>query len=248
MRFSTTMLLALLACTRAWAGDTDEAKRHAERGLAAYALSHYAEAAIEYEKAFSLKPDPALLYDAAQAHRLAGHRERALQLYENYLHVFNPDAKQREDVQHKIAELKAQESAPAAAKADAPPKTDATPKSTAAPGPAVEAAGPFSKAPVLKASIPHFEGTCPTVIEFNSTVFSTNSSPIKIGYRFTRSDHAHGPDLEMTLPAAGEHALPPFRWTVSGKPGRHFEAWVQLDVARPAAIQSAQEHFTVDCR
>jgi tetratricopeptide (TPR) repeat protein len=239
MRFSTVMVLALLACARAWAGDTDEAKRHAERGLAAYGLSHYAEAANEYEKAFSLKPDPALLYDAAQAHRLAGHRDRALQLYENYLHVFNPDAKQREDVQRKIAELKAQESAPA---------TDATPKSTAAPAPAAEPVGPFSKAPVLKASIPHFEGTCPTVIEFNSTVFSNNSSPIKIGYRFTRSDRAHGPDLEMTLPAAGEHALPPFRWTIAGKPGRHFEAWVQLDVARPAAIQSAPEHFTVDCR
>jgi tetratricopeptide (TPR) repeat protein len=75
--------------------------------LAAYALGQYAEAAEQYEKAFALHADPALLYDAAQAHRLAGNKPRALSLYENYLRHFGDQAQNVDDVQRLIVALKA---------------------------------------------------------------------------------------------------------------------------------------------
>ena len=46
-----------------------------------FALGRYGEAAAKYEAAFALRPDPALLYNAAQSHRLGGQqaaRARAL--------------------------------------------------------------------------------------------------------------------------------------------------------------------------
>ncbi len=64
------------------------AKLHYEKGTAAYALGDFVEAARQYEAAFRLKLDPALLFDAAQAHRRAGNRVRAIELYENLLQVF----------------------------------------------------------------------------------------------------------------------------------------------------------------
>src|SRR5262249_20748361 len=76
-----------LAATRVKAepasGSASEARAMLDKATAAFALAKYAEAAEYFEKAFELKPDPALLYNAAQAHRLAGNKERALALYQN---------------------------------------------------------------------------------------------------------------------------------------------------------------------
>ena len=104
--------LAFLVVCLAFAGrsaaasEADDAKSCYNKGLSAYALGNYVEAATWYEKAFTLAPDPALLYDAAQAHRLAGNKQRALMLYQNYLSVFGPKAKNHAEVELHIAELK----------------------------------------------------------------------------------------------------------------------------------------------
>src|SRR5262249_58021652 len=66
----------------------DDARALFERGSALYALGRYAEAAPLFERAFELKPDPALLYNAAQAYRLLGNKPRALTLYQNYFRLF----------------------------------------------------------------------------------------------------------------------------------------------------------------
>ncbi len=98
-------LLALQAL--AHADNPAEARIHYDRGLAAYALENFADAAVEYEKAFALKPDPRILYNAAQAHRGAGNYERALHLYQSYLRVYGKRAEKREDVERLILELQA---------------------------------------------------------------------------------------------------------------------------------------------
>jgi tetratricopeptide (TPR) repeat protein len=87
--------------------NSDEARVHAEKALSAYALEHFAEAADEYEKAFALKSDPALLYNAAQAHRFAGNYERALHLYQSYLRIFGKKVPNRAEVDRHIRELEA---------------------------------------------------------------------------------------------------------------------------------------------
>ena len=99
------LIAALCVGSLARAG-TEEAKAYYERGLSAFALGHYAEAAEAYEKAFALKADSALLYNAAQAHRLGGNKQRALLLYENYLRLFGK-VPNREEVQRHIAALRA---------------------------------------------------------------------------------------------------------------------------------------------
>ena len=49
-----------------------DARRVYDEATAAFGLGRYAEAAEKYEAAFSLRPDPALLYNAAQSYRLGG--------------------------------------------------------------------------------------------------------------------------------------------------------------------------------
>jgi tetratricopeptide (TPR) repeat protein len=121
----------------AWA-DKEAAKAHFKKGLAAYALARYDEAAREYEAAFDADPQAPLLYDAAQAHRLAGNKERALLLYQNYLRLF-PDAPDQADVRRLIETVRKAIAADAASGTSPP----VTPQPlTARPEPPVATAPP----------------------------------------------------------------------------------------------------------
>lgn len=93
------VILTLLLAAPAF-GDTETAKAQYKKGLSAYALGDYAEAAKAYEAAFNAEPDPALLYNAAQAHRLAGNKARALTLYRNYIKLFPAHAAKSEAPRH----------------------------------------------------------------------------------------------------------------------------------------------------
>lgn len=99
-----TALIVILFVAAVARGEED-AKSCYEKGLSAFALADYTTAATWYEKAFALKPDPALLYNAAQSHRLAGDKQRALVLYRNYLRVFAREIKNGDEVRRHIAEL-----------------------------------------------------------------------------------------------------------------------------------------------
>ena len=124
---------------------TDEAaaKAHYEKGTAAYALGDFAEAARQYELAFRLKLDPALLYNAAQAHRRANNRPRAIELYENLLRLF-PNAPNREVARQHLEELKRAEPAPAPSAA--PPSAE-KPKPAATEPPAPTSSAPAGLTP-----------------------------------------------------------------------------------------------------
>ncbi len=77
-----------------------------ERGSALYALGRYGEAAPLFERAFELKPDPALLYNAAQAYRFNGNKTRALTLYQNYYRLYGEQIPNSDDVKRQIEQLK----------------------------------------------------------------------------------------------------------------------------------------------
>jgi tetratricopeptide (TPR) repeat protein len=100
-----------LASPRPAAAEKLDARRHYEKATAAFGLGKYDEAAREYEAAFELKPDPALLYNAAQACRLAGRSARAIELYRNYLRLYGGEALNSEDARQHIARLEAAQSA-----------------------------------------------------------------------------------------------------------------------------------------
>ena len=110
MRLACFVLVLAVAVTAAAgsarADNTADARAHFQSGNAAYALGDYATAAAEYEKAFALRPDPALLYNAAQAHRIAGNKRRALLLYQNYLRVYGAQVSNRDEVLRHIENLR----------------------------------------------------------------------------------------------------------------------------------------------
>jgi tetratricopeptide (TPR) repeat protein len=100
VRLLTILLLVSLPV------QAQDARAHYAKGTSYYALGRFAEAAAEYEKAYELHPDSALLYNAAQAQRMAGNKARALLLYENYLRFYE-DAPNRAETQKFITQLKA---------------------------------------------------------------------------------------------------------------------------------------------
>jgi tetratricopeptide (TPR) repeat protein len=98
-------IAALLLCASgASADDRAVAREHYIKGTKAFELGLYDEAITEYMAAYKAKDDPALLFNIAQSHRLAGHAAEALRFYRVYL-AKNPNTRNRDEVQEKIVEL-----------------------------------------------------------------------------------------------------------------------------------------------
>ena len=153
------MLVLLLCLPLRVHADAAGAKVHFQKATAHFAVGQFAEAAEEYQAAYMAKQDPALLYNAAQAFRLAGQNDKALILYRNYVQLY-PDEKNVPDVKAQIAKLKdvitVQEKAktwPPTEPVAPQPMTgpDATPESKPAPrAEATVAAEPPRKKPAYK--------------------------------------------------------------------------------------------------
>jgi tetratricopeptide (TPR) repeat protein len=143
--FATLLLglVALLASGRsAYAQLTPQQKQeihqHYDRATRAYDLGKYPEAVDEYQKVYEIDGDPVMLYNIAQAYRLNDQPQEAIHFYRRYLQRA-PEARNREDVERKIAaqEKLIDEKRKAAAAVQPPPST--TPQTTK---PKVEPAEP----------------------------------------------------------------------------------------------------------
>src|SRR5262245_55235328 len=100
--------LALSARTPpAAAGEAEEAKALFQKGTGEFGVGNYEQAAAHYEAAFRLRPDAALLFNAAQAYRLAGKKQRAIEIYKNFLRIYR-DAPQAAEAKRQIAALNKQ--------------------------------------------------------------------------------------------------------------------------------------------
>src|SRR5262245_12068524 len=102
MRLVIALLIAHVGF--AHADDRALAREHYQRGTKAFDLGFYEQAIREYTAAYQAVDDPAILYNLGQANRLAGHHQDAARFYRIYLTKV-PRAGNREDVEHKIAEL-----------------------------------------------------------------------------------------------------------------------------------------------
>ncbi len=123
----------LISATSARADDRAVAREHYQKGTKLFDLGQFDDAVKEYEAAYQVKDDPVLLYNIAQAHRLAGHHERAIFFYKSFLRRM-PKAPNREDVLQKIAELQRKLDHPEPGPAPEPTPTP-TPTPTPAPTP-----------------------------------------------------------------------------------------------------------------
>ena len=137
MRSGVVLLAVLVASTSARADRASEAREHYQNATAHFAVGEFAEAANEYQAAFKLKPDPALLYNAAQSYRLANNPDKALILYKNYLQLY-PNESNADEVRHQIEKLK--EAIAAAESAKTAPPTGTTEPKQLPPASATEAA------------------------------------------------------------------------------------------------------------
>ena len=81
----------------------DEVKLHYQRATRAYDLQKYLEAIDEYQKAYEISGDPPMLYNIAQAYRLADQPGEAARYYRRFLQRM-PSARNRDDVERKIAD------------------------------------------------------------------------------------------------------------------------------------------------
>jgi tetratricopeptide (TPR) repeat protein len=84
-----------------------EARRHYEEGTKAFALGEFNRAVGEYRAAYNAKPDPAFLYNIAQAYRLAGDLQQALFFYRSFLSQL-PASPNRDEVERRIEDLSEQ--------------------------------------------------------------------------------------------------------------------------------------------
>jgi tetratricopeptide (TPR) repeat protein len=107
------------------ARDLDRVKAEAEykKGVAALNLAHYQEAVAAFEEAYKISPDPILLYNVAQAHRMNGDLKKAQVLYESYLREAPPNAPERtmakariDGIKRELEERKASQAVPALSK------------------------------------------------------------------------------------------------------------------------------------
>ena len=135
--------LFLLASATAVAAD--DAKAHYQKATAHFAIGEYHDAAVEYEEAFKLKQDPAILFNAAQSFRLAGDNQQALLLYNNIIKLY-PNTQYAKDSKERIEKLAQVTTAPPAAAP--PPVTPIPPPApvVTAPPPAIEPAAPTPSA------------------------------------------------------------------------------------------------------
>jgi len=122
-----------LACAQLARADEAEGRAHFGKAQTAYKLGQYEEAIREYEAAYRAMPEPAFLFNIAQAHRLqysmdkkASHLHQALSVYKAYLRDV-PKASNRAQVEKTVEELKTQI-------AGLPPEPGPGPKAEAKPG------------------------------------------------------------------------------------------------------------------
>jgi Tetratricopeptide repeat len=159
---------------RATSADSEQARGYFDRASAAFALGHYPVAAENFEKAFELKPDPALLYNAAQAHRLAGNKERALTLYQNYLRMYARAGK-RAEVESRIEELKKAIERDREVATSPPITTIPTPSMPASPG--YESGTPASSATAPSSTTSAESPPLPAAVDTNPAP----ASPVLVG-------------------------------------------------------------------
>jgi hypothetical protein len=174
-RYSFLLLATLMAFSSfsafsspARADDATDAKVHYQKAMAHYAVGEYREAAAEYEAAYKAKQDPALLYNAAQSHRLANDNQKALLLYRNIVKLYPTskyaaESKDRiEKLEQAIATTQSPPNQPAPVELGKAPPAGAPP-AVAAPVQPLSPPSPVSSAPPPSAPPPTVGGPAGTV-------------------------------------------------------------------------------------
>jgi len=104
---SVALVVGLGTPAAAQSSDAARARDLYEEGARLYNLGQYENALRSFEQAYAVSGAKPLLFNIAQAHRLAGpgHCEKALLTYDTYLRE-DPQASNRIEVEQRIAEMR----------------------------------------------------------------------------------------------------------------------------------------------
>jgi hypothetical protein len=154
---SFTLLFFLSANVWAASPPSDEVKAQVRKATGEYNLGQYLEAAKDYEAAYLQTLDPNLLFNVAQAYRLAGEADKAITAYRSFLRS-NPRGEQRGVAEAKLRELEEKRAAaPAAPAVPMAPVVGPAPAVTTQPPPAAPAMAPAPAASMTAAIRPASE-------------------------------------------------------------------------------------------
>src|SRR5579863_6481584 len=130
-----SMILLALGTKEARAQLTAQQKQeihtHYQQATRAYDLGKYQESIDEYQKVYEIDGDPVMLYNIGQAYRLNDQPQESIHFYRRYLQR-SPEARNRDDVERKIAALEKlieDRRKAAAAVSPPPPKIEPPPPS-----------------------------------------------------------------------------------------------------------------------
>lgn len=108
--------------------------------------------------------------------------------------------------------------------------------------------GTASAAPEITASLSasptSYSGKCPAVITFNGTI--TASAPVRVQYKFIRSDNANAPIKTLVFDKPGRKAVST-TWTLGGPGLPVYEGWQAIQIVYPQQITSNKAAFKVQC-
>jgi hypothetical protein len=99
--------LLLLALARPAVASPKEAAKHFSRGVSLYGEADYRAALVEFERAYELAPNPAVLYNIGQTHFQLQSYAAALLTFERYLAEAPAGARHRADVEQAVETLRA---------------------------------------------------------------------------------------------------------------------------------------------
>ncbi|HET9957433.1 MAG TPA: tetratricopeptide repeat protein [Polyangiaceae bacterium] len=103
-----TLCMLLGAPSRAAAEARDEARLHFNRALQLVDGQRFEEAAVEFEQAYELSPNPAVLYNLGQAYAAARHPTQAIAAFRGYLAAASgPEDPRRKQALRELPRLEA---------------------------------------------------------------------------------------------------------------------------------------------
>ncbi len=168
-----------------------EMKQLYERATRAYDVGKYAEAIDYYQKAYEIGGDPPMLYNIAQSYRLNDQPADAVRFYRRYLQRA-PSARNKDDVERKIAELEKmveeRRKAPVAAPPPTPPPATPPPSTPSAAASAPVQPTPPSSSSSSSSPTTTIEGGATTATDGNPPTLQDDGggSPVRkiVGWSF----------------------------------------------------------------
>ncbi len=101
----------------------------------------------------------------------------------------------------------------------------------------------------LKAIPETYSGRCPATIKFQGRITVTNISrpPLKLQYKFIRSDGAFAPVHTLTFEKDGSKPVNT-TWTLGGPSFPSYEGWQAIKVVYPQDVESNKANFKIECK